>query len=106
MKCTTLFCVFLSDCSRARILRELTFTSGKATQTQHSVGNAACGHAVCTAHTESNVGRGDHAPGNRFAVQQPPVAGFGFERVANGVAQIQNSAQAVLALVRGNDFRF
>src|ERR1039458_4476183 len=29
MKCTTPFCVFLSDCSRARILRGLTFTSGR-----------------------------------------------------------------------------
>src|SRR6266567_9216125 len=27
-KCTTPFCVFLSDCIRARILRELTFSSG------------------------------------------------------------------------------
>ena len=50
MKCTTPFCVFLSDCSRARIFRALTFTSGKRPKTQNSIGDAPGSDAIRAAH--------------------------------------------------------
>ena len=78
----------------------------QAPQAQNSIGDAARRHAVGAAHAEGDVGGGDHAPGHGFAMQQPTVAGLGFERVADRVAKVQHAAQAVLALVRGNDFRF
>ena len=45
-----------------------------------------------------------HADGNAFAVKQPVgEAGRGFERMAEGVAEIEQRALAVLALVARND---
>ena len=48
---------------------------------------------------------GDHAPADGFAVQEAAVAGGGFERVAERVAEIQYLAQAAFAFVGADDPR-
>ncbi len=53
-----------------------------------------------------DVGGGNDSPGDGFAVKQALVAGFGLERVADGVAEIEHAAQAAFVLVGGNDFGF
>ena len=49
--------------------------------------------------------RRDLADGNRLAVQKFSVAGTVFNRVADGVAEIQNGAQAAFGFVLADDFR-
>ena len=49
--------------------------------------------------------REHHADGDGFAVQPALVAADGLERVAEGVAEIQQRAPALLALVLGDDAR-
>ena len=49
--------------------------------------------------------RRDLADGNRLAVQKFSVAGTVFNRVADGVAEIQNRAQAAFRFVLADDFR-
>ena len=66
---------------------------------------AACG-LVDSVHRGGNFGRRDHAPGDRFAVQEMPVSGLGLERVADGMAEVQHPAQTIFALVGGNYFGF
>ena len=48
-------------------------------------------------------GRAHHPPSHRLAVGEPPVGGRGLERVAQGVAEVQDPPQAVLALVLLDD---
>ncbi len=48
-------------------------------------------------------GRADEAPADRLAVGEAPVAGHRLERVAEGVAEVQDVAQAALALVALDD---
>ncbi len=43
-----------------------------------------------------------HPERNRFAVQEARIAGFGLQRVAHRVPQVEDHAQAALALVGGN----
>ena len=45
-----------------------------------------------------------HAERHRLAVQEARVAGFGFERVPEGVAEIEDAPQAAFALVGRNHF--
>ena len=49
--------------------------------------------------------RGDLADGDGFPVQVFAVVGDGFERVADGVAEIQDGPQAALGLVLPHDLR-
>ena len=49
---------------------------------------------------------GPHAPGDGFAVQQPRVFSFRLQRVAEGVAEIENPAQIAFALVGADDLGF
>ncbi len=43
-----------------------------------------------------------HADGNRFAMQELMVAGFGLDRVADGMTEIENGAQPSFALILCN----
>ena len=52
------------------------------------------------------MGGSAHAEGDRFAVQQQTVLGFGFERMADGVPKVQNASQVALFFVRGDHFAF
>ena len=47
-----------------------------------------------------------HAPRHGLAVQEARVAGFGFQRVAEGVAEIQDAAQIAFAFVAADHFGF
>ena len=47
---------------------------------------------------------GAHAPRDRFAVQEPFVARFGLERMAEGVTEIEDAAEIALALIGGDHF--
>src|SRR6478736_8341555 len=49
--------------------------------------------------------RGDLTDGDGFAVEIFAVAGNGFEAVADGVAEIQDGAQAALGFVLADDVR-
>ena len=49
------------------------------------------------------VGRQQHADADGFAVQPFAVAGSRLDRVAEGVAEVQQRAATVLALVLGDD---
>ena len=51
-------------------------------------------------------GGGHHAPGDGFAVLVDAIVGDGFEGMAEGVAEIQDFAEAGFALVAANDLRF
>ena len=46
------------------------------------------------------VRRHHHARGHRFAMQPVAVAHAGFDRMAEGVAQIEHGADAAFALIR------
>src|SRR5882672_8699266 len=50
--------------------------------------------------------RGDHPPGNGFAVLVAAVVGDAFERVREGVTEIQDFAEAGLAFIAADDTRF
>ncbi len=52
------------------------------------------------------VGGGDRSPGDGFAVEELPVAGGGFDGVAEGVAEVEDHAEAGFALVGGDDVGF
>ena len=52
------------------------------------------------------VERGDHAPADGFAVQELLVVGGGFDGVADGVAEVQDHAQAGLFFVVADDVGF
>ena len=52
------------------------------------------------AHRGRNLRRGNHAPGHGLAMQKMTVAGRRFQRMADGVAEIQHAAQPAFALVR------
>ena len=80
------------------------FQFGQAAQAEDGIGDAAGGHAVSAADGKADVGGGNHSPGDGFAVKQALVAGFGLERVADGVAEVENAAQAAFLLVGGDDF--
>ena len=97
---------FLIGLQPAENLARVDIHFRQAAETQHGIGDAARGYAVGSAHAERDVGGGDHPPGNRFAVQQAPVASFSLKRVSNRMAKVQNAAQAIFALVRGNYFGF
>ena len=56
--------------------------------------------ALCQVHG------GAHAPGHRFAMQEARVAGLRFERVAEGVAEVQDAAEVAFALVGRDYFAF
>ena len=58
--------------------------------------HVAGGQAECLC---GELRRGDLADGNGFAVQILAVVRNGFERMADGVAEIQNGAQAALGFV-------
>src|ERR1700728_1456988 len=75
-------------------------------QAENGIGDAAGGHAVSPSDGECDVGGSNHAPRDGFTVKQAPVAGFGLERVAYGVAEIEHAAQAAFLLISGNDFSF
>ena len=60
------------------------------------------GFGVDLLHGGGNHGSGHHAPGDGFTVQEVLVTGFGFQRVADGVSEIEDAAQAGFALVGGN----
>ncbi len=47
---------------------------------------------------------GAHAEGDGLAMQEAGVAGFGFEGVAEGVAEIEDAAEVAFALVGGDHF--
>ena len=47
--------------------------------------------------------RGDAAPGDRFAVQELAVVGGGLDGVADGVAEVEDHAQAGFLLVLADD---
>ena len=49
-------------------------------------------------------GGGAHAEGDGLSVQETGVAGFGFESVAEGVAEIEDAAEVAFALVGGDHF--
>ena len=51
------------------------------------------------------VGRHHHAAADRLAVQPLAVAQAGLDRVAEGVAEVEDGAQAALALVLAHDVR-
>ena len=46
---------------------------------------------------------GEHAPGDGFAVEELLVVGGGFDGVAEGVAEVEEHAEAGFALVGGDD---
>ena len=52
------------------------------------------------------VDGGAHAPSHRFAVEETRVAGLGLERMAEGVAEIENAAEVAFALVARDHFAF
>ena len=52
----------------------------------------------------ADVERREHAPGDGFAVQQFFVSGGCFDGVADGVAEVEDHAQAGFALVDADDF--
>src|SRR5215469_13038118 len=78
----------------------------QAAKTQNCIGNAAGRDAVGATDTEGDVGRGNHTPGDGLAVQQASVVCFGFERVTNRVAQVEDASQAPFVLIGRNDFGF
>ena len=63
------------------------FEFRETSQTEHSVSDAARGHAIRAPYRECDVGRGNHPPGYRFAVKQASVAGFSLKRVSDGVTE-------------------
>ena len=52
---------------------------------------------------DGEAGGGDHAPADGLAVEEFAVAGGGFDGVAEGVAEVEDHAEAGLALVGGDD---
>ena len=64
--------------------------------------HVACGQAE---DLRGEPGGGDLADGDRFAMQILAVVRNGFERVADGVAEIQDGPQAALGLVLPNHLR-
>src|SRR5271157_6136426 len=79
---------------------------GKTTKAEYSVGDAASGYAIGAANGERNIRRRDDSPGDGFAVKQASIAGFGLERVSDGMAQVEYAPQSTFALVGGNYFSF
>ena len=59
--------------------------------------------ALDVAQAQRQVGRHHHAAADRFAVQPFAVADARLDRVAEGVAEIEDGAQAALALVLAHD---
>ena len=59
--------------------------------------------AVISAAVDGDVEGGEHAPGDGFAVQELRVVGGGFDGVAEGVAEVEDHAEAGFALVGGDD---
>src|SRR5215468_7372218 len=53
----------------------------------------------------SEIDRGAHAPRHRLTVQESAVARLRFEGMSEGVAEVQNAALIVFALVTRNDLR-
>ncbi len=62
------------------------------------MGDAAAG--------ERDVEGGDGAPGDGFAVEELAVVGGGLDGVADGVAEVEDHAQAGFFFVLGDDFGF
>ena len=52
---------------------------------------------------ERDVQRGDAAPGDRLAVEELAVVGGGLDGVADGVAEVEDHAQAGFLLVLADD---
>ena len=47
----------------------------------------------------------DHAPSNGFPVQKLRVVGIGFERVADGVSEVEDATKSCLTLILRDDVR-
>src|ERR1039457_3828878 len=60
------------------------------------------GFGVKMASRFAKVRRCAHAERHRLAVLKRRVAGFRFERVSEGMAEVEDAAEAALALVGGN----
>ncbi len=71
----------------------------QSAEAQNGVGNPTGGNAVSAPYAECDVIGCNHAPRHGFPVQHAAIAGFGFESVSDGVAQIQDAAQSSFALV-------
>src|SRR5213076_2212762 len=52
---------------------------------------------------QSKFGGHEHSVGDRLAVAVPLVLGYGFDRMAGGMAKVQNAPRPRLALVGGDD---
>ena len=55
---------------------------------------------------KGDLERGQHSPGDGFAVEETLVAGGGFDGVAEGVAVVEDHAQAGFAFVDSDDAGF
>ena len=71
--------------------------SGPILATRRMMRTASCVAQVIHGHRQQR--RRNHSPPDRFAMQKAPVAGGRFERMADGMPEIQNLPQAAFAFV-------
>ena len=100
-KCTLPWTVFLSSTRRAS-----SFSARDAVERRNgAVELRSCSRMSTLSSAErwpvdlGQVDGGAHAAGDRLAVQEARVGGLGFQRVAEGVAEIQDAPQIAFALV-------
>src|ERR1700730_4575012 len=65
------------------------FNLGQRPQAAHRISDAGGSSSVDSLHPGRDFRRRNHPPGHRLAVQEAPVFGFRFQRVADGVTEIQ-----------------
>src|SRR5262249_22014892 len=87
-----------------QVLRRDSVERGDRSVAIHNIADRRAGPGTEMAGQLGEPRRRLHPERDRLTMQKSRVTGLGFERVADGVAEVQDLAQPALALVRGNDF--